>query len=214
MKKRKGIIQPGLIVVAVLIIGIIIFTLSKLNVIEKDSAKEENQVVANSENKEQDKDEEELIDDVELEEDEEDYYDIEVGKKAADFTLKNLKGQEVSLSDYEGKIVLLNFWTTTCPFCIQEMPDMQKLSDENEDLVVLAVDVMEDEEKVRTYIEEGGYDFEVILDEKGDLAKTYLISAYPTTYFVDKEGILLGRVPGMMTWPQMNDILDNIRENE
>lgn len=211
MKKRKGTIQPGIIVVAVLIIGIIIFTLSKFNVIEKDSSKEEGQVVSNSENEEQDMDEEELIDDVEIDED---YYDIEVGKKAADFTLKNLEGQEVSLSDYEGKIVLLNFWTTTCPFCIKEMPDMQKLSDENEDVAILAVDVMEDKEKVRAYIEEAGYDFEVILDEKGDLAKTYLISAYPTTYFVDKEGILLGRVPGMMTWPQMNDILDNIRENE
>lgn len=147
-------------------------------------------------------------------EENESYYDIKVGEKSADFILKNLEGEKVRLSDYEGKIVLLNFWATTCPFCIQEMPDMQRLKDENEDLVILAVDVMEDEKKVKDYIDEGGYDFEVLLDEKGEVARTYLISAFPTSYFIDEDGILLEQVPGMMTWQQMNDILENIREKE
>ena len=77
---------------------------------------------------------------------------IEVGKEAPDFTLKNLNGDEVSLSDYRGKIVLINFWATWCKWCDKEMPDLQKLGKENDDIVVLAVDVMEDKEIVKKYI--------------------------------------------------------------
>ena len=133
------------------------------------------------------------------------------GKPAPDFTLKNLEGEDVSLSDYRGKIVLVNFWATWCGYCDMEMPDIQRLDDENEDLVVLAVDVMEDKETVEDYINEGGYNFEVVLDEDGRIQQTYLVSGFPTSYFVDPEGILLGGVPGMMTYDQMNQILADIR---
>lgn len=141
-------------------------------------------------------------------------YDLEVGKEAINFTLENLDGEEVSLEDYRGKIVLLNFWATWCGFCDKEMPDLQKLQDENEDLVVLAIDVMEDRKTVENYIEEGGYDFEVLLDVKGEVAAEYFISAFPTSYFVDKEGVFLGGIQGMLQYPQMVQILESIRENE
>ncbi|MCF6464663.1 TlpA family protein disulfide reductase [Clostridium sp. Cult2] len=141
-------------------------------------------------------------------------YDIAIGEEAPDFTLKDLNGDEVSLSDYRGKIVLINFWATWCKYCDIEMPDLQKLDKENDDLVVLAVDVMEKKSLVEEYIEKGGYDFQVVLDEDGDIAKTYLVSAFPTSYFVDKDGILLGGVPGMMTYAQMTKIIEGIRESE
>jgi len=137
--------------------------------------------------------------------------DIAIGSPAPEFTLKNLSGEVVSLSDYKGKIVLLNFWATWCGYCDMEMPDLQKLDEENDDLVVLAIDVMEDSADVQDYITKGGYNFEVVLDEDGSLAQTYLVSGFPTSYFVDKEGILLGGVPGMMTFEKMNEILDSIR---
>lgn len=141
-------------------------------------------------------------------------YSIEVGKLAPNFTLENLDGEEVSLEEYRGKIVMLNFWATTCKFCIKEMPDMNKLQEENEDLVILAVNVRERKDKVKNYIENGGYDFEVLLDTKGDIAMDYLVSAFPTSYFIDKEGILLGGVPGMLQYPQMNQLIEGIRENQ
>lgn len=221
--KRKGSIQPMLILGTVLLIGVIVFGLFKFGVFEKDTVKDEAPPVSDVVDKDNGEDEEELIDDVELEEEDQEVtdqeenqeeYDIAVGKLAPDFTLKNLDGEEVSLSDYKDKIVLINFWATWCVFCDKEMPDMQILSEENDDLVILAVDVMEDKKLVEDYIEKGGYDFEVVLDEKGDVAKTYLVSAFPTSYFVDKDGILLGGVPGMMTGPQMNDILESIRKGE
>ena len=138
--------------------------------------------------------------------------EIATGKPAPDFTLKNLSGEEVSLSDYKGKIVLLNFWATWCTYCDLEMPDLQRLDNENDDLVVLAVDVMEDIDVVEKYINEGGYDFEVVLDTDGEIAKTYLVNGFPNSYFIDEEGLLLGLVPGMMTYEQMNEVMDNIRD--
>lgn len=141
-------------------------------------------------------------------------FEIEVGKEAQNFTLRNLDGEEISLQDYRGKIVLINFWATWCVYCDIEMPDLQKLDKENEDLVVLAVNVMEDKETVEKYIKEGGYDFEVVLDEDGTIARTYLVGGYPASYFVDEEGIFQVAVPGMMTYEQMNQVLQDIRENK
>lgn len=138
--------------------------------------------------------------------------EIATGKPAPDFTLKNLSGDDVSLSDYKGKIVLLNFWATWCSYCDKEMPDLQKLSKENDDLVILAVDVMEDKALVEEYIKKGGYDFEVVLDADGEIAKTYVVGGYPTSYFIDEEGLLIGAVPGMMTYEQMIEVMDKIRE--
>ncbi|OZV10913.1 alkyl hydroperoxide reductase [Tissierella sp. P1] len=141
-------------------------------------------------------------------------FDIAVGKESPDFTLKNLDGEEVSLSDYRGKIVLINFWATWCTWCDKEMPDLQKLDDENDDLVVLAVDVMEKQDVVKEYIDNGKYDFEVVLDEDGEIARTYLVSGFPTSYFVDEEGVLLGGVPRAMTYEEMTSVLESIREEE
>lgn len=135
---------------------------------------------------------------------------IAIGNEVPNFTLKNLDGKEISLEDYRGKKVLINFWGTWCVFCDIEMPDIQKLDKENEDIVVLAVNVMEGKETVKKYITDGGYEFEVALDEKGTVARTYLVSGYPTSYFVDEEGILVQVVPGMMTYDQMNKVVEHM----
>ena len=141
-------------------------------------------------------------------------YEIEVGKVLPDFTLKNLDGKDISLSDYKDKIVLINFWATWCGFCDAEMPDLQRLHEENDDLVVLAVNVLEEKDVVEKYVEKGGYDFEVVLDAEGRVSHDYFVSGLPASYFTNKDGIFLGRVPGMLTYDQMNEILEGIREDE
>jgi thiol-disulfide isomerase/thioredoxin len=130
---------------------------------------------------------------------------------APDFTLQNLKGEEVSLSDFKGKYILINFWGTWCKWCDVEMPSLDKLNNENDDLVVLAVNVMEDESKVKEYIENGEYEFEVVLDEEGEVAQVYYVNSFPTSIFVDKEGYLIGGVPAMLEYEQMVEIMDGIR---
>ena len=208
MEKRNSS-KIIIIVLAIVLIGGIIGGLVYYGGLEKGSAENDklpkDETVIDEHLGNDDEEQE-----IELEEE----VDIAVGKESPDFTLLNLSGEEVSLSDYRGKTVMINFWATWCGFCKKEMPDMQRLSEENEDLVILAVDVMEEKSLVEDYIKEGGYDFEVVLDEKGEVAKNYLVSAFPTSYFVDKDGILLGGVPGMLTWERMNEILDNIKENE
>lgn len=138
--------------------------------------------------------------------------ELTLDEKMPDFTLMNLQGEQVSLSDYEGKIVLINFWATWCGYCDAEMPDLQKLGQENEDIVVLAVNVEENKAQVEKYIDEGGYDFEVLLDEDGKLSRQFLIAGLPSSYFVNKEGIFVQESIGWIKYDQMEEIVEAIRE--
>lgn len=137
---------------------------------------------------------------------------IAIGSPAPAFTLKNLDGDDVSLSDYKGKYVLLNFWATWCGYCDLEMPDLQKFDDENEDIVVLAIDVKEKVADVKDYISKNTYTFDVVLDTTGSIATKYLISGLPTSYFIDEEGILLGGIPGAMDLDKMNELFNMVKD--
>lgn len=189
-----------LLIVLVLVWGLYFFTMEDdKGVVEQNPQEQDN-----------------VVDDVEDtigESASDDITELAIDKLAPNFTLESLQGEEVSLEDYRGKIVLINFWGTWCQYCDKEMPDLQRLHEENDDLMVLAIDVMEEREKVEEYIKKGGYDFKVLLDTKGEVARTYLVSGFPTSYFVDKDGILLGGVSGMMTYAQVNQILESIRGN-
>lgn len=112
---------------------------------------------------------------------------FEEGNIAPDFEVKLLTGETVKLSDYRGKVVLLNFWATWCSPCRREMPDFQKLHDElGEDFVLLAVDKGESEENVQKFITENEYTFPVGVDSEDEIK--YPIQAFPTTFLIDKEG--------------------------
>ncbi|EOD00269.1 peroxiredoxin family protein [Caldisalinibacter kiritimatiensis] len=139
----------------------------------------------------------------------------EEGYKAPNFTLKNIDGEDVSLDDYKGKIVLLNFWTTTCPYCTGEMPDMNDIYLENKDkdFVILAVNVGEQQLKVKKFIQDKGYDFEVLLDKDADVAIKYLVRGIPVSYFIDEEGVVVKRRVGMMTYDYMKSMIEDIRNN-
>jgi len=200
---KKALLAITVVLISALIIGIYYF-ISGADGKSHEDKNPENQVNENTMESED-----------EQSSGEEDFYpDIDIGKPAPDFTLLDLNGQEVSLSDFKGKYVLINFWATWCKYCDIEMPDLQRLYDENEDLVVLAVNVQEDKGVVDSYIRHEGYDFPVLLDTEGRVAINYLVSSFPTSYFVDKEGLLLGGVPGMMTYEQMVQILNSIRQGQ
>ncbi|MFW5743611.1 MAG: redoxin domain-containing protein [Spirochaetota bacterium] len=119
-----------------------------------------------------------------------------------DFSLDLLAGGETSLSDHRGKVVFLNFWATWCPPCREEMPSMQTLYDElaDEGLEMLAVNVLEDAETARGFIEEQGFTYPVPLDTNGRVMIRYGVRAYPTTYIIDREGNVLGVRPGFHDW--------------
>ncbi len=122
--------------------------------------------------------------------------------EAPNFTLKSLQGGNVSLKDFKGKVVLINFWATWCYSCIIEMPSMEKIYNKykNEGFVILGVDIMEPEERVRKFIQKNGYTFPILLDPEGSLRKDYPMTGIPTSYLVDKNGNLKSKILGAREW--------------
>ena len=118
----------------------------------------------------------------------------EVGKLAPDFQLQSLDGQAVSLGDFRGKPVLLNFWATWCGPCRFEMPFIQEIFEKKErsdiGLVILAIDIGENPSSVKEFMEHFGLSFPALLDINQDVALKYNIRAIPTTFFIDKDGII------------------------
>ena len=110
--------------------------------------------------------------------------------EAPDFTLKNIEGVNVSLSDYQGKIVFVDFWATWCPPCRKELPILQATSQAyaDENVVCLAISTDEDTSKVIPFIETNGYTFTVLYDE--GMKKAYDVAGIPTVFIIDGEGII------------------------
>jgi len=117
----------------------------------------------------------------------------ETGYHAPRFTIELLGGEKAKLSDYRGKAVLISFWATWCGICTGGMPDIQKLSEEyGDELVVLTVNCSEDKKQVENFIKETGYDFVVGLDPSGAIQDLYgPISGIPYTVIVGPDGVII-----------------------
>ena len=114
---------------------------------------------------------------------------IAKGDAYRDFTATLTDGSEFTLSDHEGKVILLNFWATWCGPCVGEMPAFEKLQETyGEDLVLVAVNSGEDEETVTSFLEENGYTFPVVLDPEYAVAMLYPIDAIPYTVIIGTDG--------------------------
>ena len=132
------------------------------------------------------------------------------GMPAADFTLTDLDGHQQSLSQYRGKVVLLNFWATWCKPCTTEMPAMQTTYDRlrDEGFVVLAVNELEDDDKVREHIRAFKHTFPVLMDRENRVANLYGVYGLPVSVFIDEAGIVQGYVKGGLLTEQK--ILDEV----
>lgn len=115
-----------------------------------------------------------------------------VGATAPEFTLPSLDGKSVSLSSYRGKVVLLNFFATWCPPCRAEMPDLQATYKELKDkgFEIVAVDLQEDQATVSGYAKSLGLGFTVLLDKNAEVFGQYHITGLPTSYFIDRGGVV------------------------
>lgn len=128
--------------------------------------------------------------------------------RAPAFSLINLEGEEVSLDDYKGKKILLNFWATWCPPCKAEMPDMEELYKEykEKDFVVLAVNMTyseESQENVVAFVDDNQLTFPVLMDKRGEVGSLYNVNAFPTSYFIDSDGVIRNKVIGSLSKENM-----------
>lgn len=128
---------------------------------------------------------------------------VKVGQKAPNFKLANLQGKQVSLSNYKGQGVVLNFWATWCGPCRQELPDFQKEHRTGKKFKVVTVNLRENKKTVQDFMKRGKYTFPVLLDSKGTVSKSYGVKAVPTTIFIDKNGIVREVVVGTLTGAQL-----------
>ena len=139
-----------------------------------------------------------------------------------DFTLQDQYGNTHTLSEYKGKTVFLNFWATWCGPCRNEMPEIQKLHEEYEaqedsDVVILGIAAPDlggeaSEEEIKAFLEENGYTYPVVMDTTGEIFSSYGISAFPTTFMIDKDGNVYGYVSGQLSEDVMRNIIEQTQK--
>ena len=127
----------------------------------------------------------------------------EVGFKAPGFTARNLKGHRVQLADHRGQVVILNLWATWCGPCRVEMPGLENLYRRyrSEGLEILAVSLDKgDAGKVQKFTDEYQLSFPILLDTDGEVEGLYNTFTIPTTYVIDKHGMVVAEVDGAKNW--------------
>jgi peroxiredoxin len=113
------------------------------------------------------------------------------GQRAPDFTLQDLAGNSLSLSDFEGKVVMLNFWSAACPPCREEMPAMQRVYEDlkGEGFEIMAVNVNDLPAMAERFLSDNGYTFTVVKDD-GVVSRTYAVQYIPKTLIIDRKGTI------------------------
>lgn len=135
---------------------------------------------------------------------------------APDFTVIDYEGNEVRLSDFKGKPVVLNFWATWCYYCKAEMPSFNEAYKKYPDVQFLMVNATdghhETVETAKEYIEQGQFEFDVFFDTKIDAVKAYSVVNFPTTIFIDKDGNIAAQGAGMLTLENLEQGIEKITE--
>lgn len=134
---------------------------------------------------------------------------VGAGSEAPDFTLQDLNGKQVSLKDYRGKVVFLNFWATWCKPCGEEMPSMQALYStlQGKPFEILAVSVDKDgRDAVAEFAKSYGITFPILLDGKGKTKELFKTTGVPETFIIDQNGIVAEKVWGPRDWSSPDSV--------
>jgi peroxiredoxin len=139
---------------------------------------------------------------------------VAAGKLAANFSLKDLKGNEISLASLRGKVVFLNIWATWCAPCREEMPSIQSLYKSfkgNTDFVVLAVSQDTDGSSVQPFVEHNRLQFTVLLDPRNKIGELYDVNGIPETFIIGRDGRIVAHHVGPYDWSNA-DIREALQE--
>jgi peroxiredoxin len=139
---------------------------------------------------------------------------LEEGRPAPDFTLPGLDGESVSLSDYRGKVVLLNIWATWCLPCVAEMPSMEKLYNQlkGDPFEILAVSIdTAGTSAVAPFMRKHRLTFPVLIDTQGITRIVYNTTGVPESFIINKQGLLAKKIIGPLDWAS-SDVLKYFQE--
>jgi len=134
------------------------------------------------------------------------------GNPAPDFTLKDLQGRDVKLSQFKGKPVLLNFWASWCEPCRLELPliEATQQKHQGQDLVILGVNNGEPPEVVQSFVNENHLTFPVVLDASNEVSRAYQVNGIPSSVFINSDGQIVNRHSGVFTERILSSYLNNI----
>lgn len=133
-----------------------------------------------------------------------------VGFAAPDFELLDLSGKPVRLSDLRGSPVIINFWATWCNPCRIEMPLIEATAKENPGIVVLGINADESKRVVQPYVEKIGLTFPILLDPGSKVEDMYQIQGLPTSFFLDKDGVIRAVQIGILSDGKLSENLEKI----
>lgn len=131
------------------------------------------------------------------------------GNRAPDFTLETVEGRRLSLSEYRGSVVLVNLWATWCLPCREELPALEAAyrAHKDEGLVVLGVNIRQSRQEVLPLVQEFGLTYPILLDETGTVMNAYRVRGLPTSFILDREGVIQVRHLGSLTARTLEDYL-------
>jgi peroxiredoxin len=135
-----------------------------------------------------------------------------IGSAAPDFTVKD-SDRTVRLQDLRGKIVVLNFWTTWCPECIEEMPSLDRLQKQmGSKVTVFAVSTDDDNEAYHKFLKKYGFDFLTVNDQQKKSAELYGTTGQPETFIIDPSGVVRRKFIGPVNWtsPEVVEYLQKL----
>lgn len=143
---------------------------------------------------------------------------LSIGEKVPNFTLRDMTGKSVSLGDFKGQRVILNFWATWCPPCRLEMPEFNEMNAElvkSGEAVLLAINMTdgqrETKSRVSSYLATNKFNISVLLDSDGITSDIFSVRGIPTTVIIDRDGVLRGQIVGATTRDNVMKIVRNIK---
>ena len=135
---------------------------------------------------------------------------VNIGNYAPKFVLTDLNKKTINLDDYKGKKVILNFWATWCPPCVNEMPLLQEVYNNRrgEGIEVIGINYNEDYDRVKKFISEKGVTFTILIDSDLKVSMDYGVIGLPVTFFIDREGRIKEKFKGELNKKLIEDILN------
>ena len=127
---------------------------------------------------------------------------VDIGERAPDFTLPALTQGPLSLHDFQRRVVVLNFWATWCPPCVDETPSLEKFAEQMrlQGVTVLGVSVDQDVAALQTFVAQQHLSFPILRDPDQSVANHYGTFKFPETYIIDQEGKVAEKLIGAVDW--------------